>query len=294
MRDNRVKGQSQLDYLWSTFGSYVVSSNITKDKDYSIPTESLVNKLIEESVSNPSLKLSIKGNYLILHNDKYEEISKVDMSVFKGVSVIEFSQKIISDEDINSGCNLDLGTNVYYLELTDGSKFWVESISGGESNSINTKVINNKIISDLKIDSNQGNVILSLDNGLRAFLPIKNLNSPVQFEFLRQSQYDKIAHDQSTLYFIKNQPYFYFGDQQIGQPSNIFEVVEILPSNGDPNKIYFVKIEEGRYSTYVFINNVPILIGSTQHSFEDIILRLDNLEARVDNLDTLNSWNNIQ
>lgn len=45
----RKRGQSQLDYLWDTFGEYFISNDISEDAKHSIPTQEFVLKLYQQS-----------------------------------------------------------------------------------------------------------------------------------------------------------------------------------------------------------------------------------------------------
>lgn len=56
MRDKRLPGQSQLDYLWSTYKYYEISNKLQDAQDEYIPTQSLVTKLLKE-IESPQIEL---------------------------------------------------------------------------------------------------------------------------------------------------------------------------------------------------------------------------------------------
>ncbi len=56
MKDKRLPGQSQLDYLWTTYKYYEVSNKLQDSQDEYIPTQSLVTKLLKE-LETPKVEL---------------------------------------------------------------------------------------------------------------------------------------------------------------------------------------------------------------------------------------------
>lgn len=52
MKDKRKPGQSQLDYLWATLGSYEVSNSLSDTPEETIPTQALLLDLIRNIPSS--------------------------------------------------------------------------------------------------------------------------------------------------------------------------------------------------------------------------------------------------
>lgn len=73
----RVKGQSQLDYLWSNFGNLSV---INPNKEGIIPTIEDIDQKLEVSNSQTVSKLKITSTKLIGLNSQNREITSVNIS----------------------------------------------------------------------------------------------------------------------------------------------------------------------------------------------------------------------
>ncbi len=206
-------------------------------------------------------------------------MSRVDVSelVSNNLVITDFGQKLITQADIDKGCSFELLTPVYYIILSNGQQFFAKRdvLDGFDTSTISTEIIDNKIVSTLKLDRNQGNIILTTENGLKATLPIENLGSDVKFEYLTQQAYDDLINPVlGTIYFIKDKPYFYFGKNKIGVTIDLFEEVDELPVIGETNKIYLLIVNEDTYKAYIFINNKWVCIGSV--GIEDRITNIEN------------------
>lgn len=128
MKDKRVPGQSQLDYLWTTYGPYAVSSVLENEPSEYLPTQELLQSLLSQISNSSGNLLSIKGNNLILYSITGEELSRVDISELKGnsSSIVDYGSKIVIQEDIDKGCPFNLGSKVYYIALDNGKIFYAE------------------------------------------------------------------------------------------------------------------------------------------------------------------------
>lgn len=290
MRDNRKPGQSQLDYLWTTFGEFAVTTQNQKiDNKYYLPTLELVKELLLEVSKDSANLITLKGNYLILYSNSGKELSRIDISELQknSSSIVAFGSKQITQEDIDQGCTLTLNSKAYYITLSDGNTFWAsqEILEGFRTKTISTEIIDNKIVSQIVLDPTQGNVQLLTDNGLKAILPINNLNVPIQFTYVTEESYQNLDYpEKGVVYFIANRDYLYFNGNKIGSSPDLFVIVDKLPDVGIPNKIYIVPSNDS-YSLYVYINGTPILVGGAVDNSE-LIDRIDKIENTI-------TWNNI-
>lgn len=283
--NNRPRGMSQLDYLWVTYGGYSISKEAQKDPSIFIPTQEFVLDLIKQTSNKTVGSISLKGNKLILYSTDGFEIDQVDITELtsNNVKLVDFGSKLISQQDIDKGCQFELNTKVYYIKLSNGQQFYAKQQSGSETNSIKTEIIDDKIVSTLKIDSNQGNVLLSTDKGLKATLPFKNLGVPVQFTYITQEEYDQLSeHKLGTLYFIKDKPYYYLNGVKIGGESTV-EIVDQLPVLGEDGKLYILKIED-QYRIYTYVNGVAVAIGNKEE------LALDRVNQKISDIEQTLTW----
>lgn len=214
MIDRRVKGQSQLDYLWVTYGGLTVTnSKITEDLDTTLPTYKLVKELINAtSGSGVSGLLLDKSNLLhIVDPDGIDIGDPVDLSIFatEGKSVTGFGSLVITQSEIDKGCKFPIGTICNYIQVGD-TRYYASA--NNSSDSIESYIEDNIVKSKVKLD-NSGNIQFSTSaNGLKANLPIKNTGEPIEIEYLDS---DPTDFKENTIYFIKNKPYCFFGNTKI-------------------------------------------------------------------------------
>lgn len=166
MADRRKPGQSQLDYLWTTFKDYAVSGRIEDSpRDY-IPTQALVDKLIK----NSSIEL-FKVVESLPEEGEENKIYLVQSGTDYAAYAFVGSLPILIG---NVGGDLELQNKVDELEgkITDLED---NTITG--QNAITTTSTNGDTIIKLKLD-NTGNVVLSQSNtGLKAQVPVDGINS---------------------------------------------------------------------------------------------------------------------
>lgn len=284
-KNKRISGQSQLDYLWTNYGGFDVSSSITSTPEESIPSQALLIDLLQKLGNKSVGSISLKNTDLILYNQSGLEISRIDVSELssKQISIVDFGQKIVLNTDIANGCPFPLYTKVYYITLSNGTQFWAKSdvLDGFESSAIKTQIIDNHIVASLKIDKTQGNVILTDKTGLKATLPISGLGYPIQFQFVTQEDYNNLVNPKTgTVYFIDGKTYFYFGSTKIGAGVDLIEIVPSLPIIGEQNKIYLIEQDNNRYSAYIYVNDRYILIGNVEDTAE-INERLNTVENNL-------------
>lgn len=128
---NRPSNMSQLDYLWTTFGDKKLAGDGPND----LVTVGLLNKQIEELKNKGITKLVLDSNLKGL-NESGEEITSVELN-----ELISFDKVIFEGKDC------------YKLTFKNGDVFYapIDNYVGSESNTINTSIINNQIIANLKI-----------------------------------------------------------------------------------------------------------------------------------------------
>lgn len=216
MKDRRIEGQSQLDYLWVTYGGLTVTNTkITEDLDSTLPTYSLVKELINKSSGGTDISgliLDNSTNLLHIKDSEGTDIGEpVDLSKYtaEGKSISDFGITSISQDDIDAGCSFPIGTICAFIQVGD-LKYYTPT--NNSSNSISSYIEDGILKSKLVID-NSGNVQLSISSdGVKAELPIINLNFNIEFEYLES---DPTEPKDNTVYFIKNKPYFFFGNNKI-------------------------------------------------------------------------------
>lgn len=258
----RLANMSQLDYLWTYFGGYSVSEEAsTIPQNDVILTESAITKLISTSAGGGIVKLIYRNHptnadliQLVGANIDGTEITVVDMP--KEVHVTNFGSSVVTSEDIDKGCPFPIGTNVIALVLSNDKRFYFNldayivgsGISGVDTNTIRTKVVNGIISSDLKIKStnnvveinsdkdgifadlkissqNTGVVIEKQDDGISAKIPLNNSQYFIRFQQLTLLAYMNIENkDPGMVYFITDKPYIYLGDKRYGVDINPGEV----------------------------------------------------------------------
>lgn len=239
MKDNRKPGQSQLDYLWTNFGGYSVSSTLEED---TIPTADALQALVK-SVSDTALSsLKVVNGFLIGTNSEGQELSRIDMTEFAsgGKNVIEFGKRYITAED--AGIRYEEGTPVYFLKFSDNTELVtpIDQYSGAATSSVIVRVTANNQIqanvrinnidsivpltetisglkADLQISAQNESILLSKElDGLRAKIKL-NDSKDLKFKLLTAADFESLVQkDNTTIYLLEDKNYFYFGDTLIG------------------------------------------------------------------------------
>ena len=129
MKDKRQKGQSQLDYLWTNYGIYAVSDTVEDNTDEYIPSQKLLLTLLGEVEDKSVGSMSLDGETLVLTSTSGKEIQRVDASemIPPSVTITDFGQKVVTQEDVSKGCPFPLHTTVYYITLNTGKSFYVKT-----------------------------------------------------------------------------------------------------------------------------------------------------------------------
>ena len=129
MKDKRQKGQSQLDYLWTNYGIYAVSDTVEDNTDEYIPSQKLLLTLLGEVEDKSVGSMSLDGETFVLTSTSGKEIQRVDASemIPPSVTITDFGQKVVTQEDVSKGCPFPLHTTVYYITLNTGKSFYVKT-----------------------------------------------------------------------------------------------------------------------------------------------------------------------
>lgn len=254
--NNRPSNMSQLDYLWTYFGDYSISNNISSTpSDSIILTEQAVVGLINSSIGSGKAisRLEYKNHpddptlvQIVGYASDGTILTTVDMPA--EVHVTSFTDTVVTSADIKLGCPYPIGTNVIKLVQSDGIALYVNLdryrviIKGSETNSIKVNYSGGIVSADLKIDSsNLTPVSLSInENGLSADLNIDDTGSTgvqlskeegklsakipflgtptiVGFEQLSIANYLAIENPiQGRIYFITDMPYIYLNGVKYG------------------------------------------------------------------------------
>ena len=177
--DRRVKGQSQLDYLWVHFGNKFITSNINEVDPDAIPSIQLIKQL--SGGSNAVSTIALEGGYLVAKDSEGKVLSKISTTEFGGLSISEFGRRKITIDDIGNGCTLKAGTGVLYIKLSNGVEYLSEIVTGGETSTAETVVDGYTIYINVKISANTGNVKLSQKyDGLTAEVDIEGVTEQIK------------------------------------------------------------------------------------------------------------------
>ena len=258
--EERPKGMSQVDWLWFNYKYFNVQNEASEiPSERILLTEKAVSSMIqkasggsitdlrfEEDPDNPELMrlmgTAINGEVLTV------------VSVPKEEHIVSFTSRKVTQTDIDNGSELKAGTDVLAI-TTNLNKVYLVSlesissqISGGETNTVYSEVLNGVIYANIKIDegnntnspiniksTNQGiyaglklsdestGVRLEItENGLKAYLPFEG-GTAVKFRQLSLDEYLIISPEQDTVYFITDKPFIYLNGIKYG--------IDILPGD---------------------------------------------------------------
>lgn len=254
---SRPSGMSQLDYLWINYGNYKVQNTPSSiPQDNVILTEKALTNFINASPGISSLQLRDHPT----NQDMYELIGYANdgsvltsVQIPKVVSIESFTYRTITQEDIEQDSPYPLDSPVLSLVLSTGEEFVVDLrkiiLTPSTTNTIETKIDNNVISSNLKIDSsnnylspvqlktstngiyadiklssttNAGVQIIKEGDQLAGRIPIGNTGKYLKVDSITYEQYQLLqTPDPSTLYIITNQPYIYFNGNKYGSIGGI-------------------------------------------------------------------------
>ena len=191
-------GMSQLDYLWTYFGNYEVADTYEESSD--------INKIVSQQALNQclakysegvvtSMKLIPKPGtnnllQLIACNKDGSELSIVELPKEDHLSGVEF--KLSTQVEIDKGACSELDEPLLIFTMNSGKEYYVLlnqfKYIGGESNSIKTTVVDNKITAHLKLDKSVETPVVDVDitnNGLKIDLTINPDSADNQLKLVR-------------------------------------------------------------------------------------------------------------
>lgn len=243
MAKQREPNQSQLDYLWVNFGEYSVSS---KGESGSIPTIELVSELLQAIKDQALNTLKIINDQLVGYSITGTQLFSIDISRLNSSpssenTITKFGKRFITQEDVDSGCQFLVNSPVYYIQLSNGTQLLapIDKYTGSETSSVVVNIKDNSIYATAKL--NNENTIVTLNDtskgiradiklsedspiklskeqeGLKAQILLNNQGKVLNFALKTEDEYKNLViKDSSTVYFIKDQNYFYFGENLIG------------------------------------------------------------------------------
>ena len=172
----RSQNMSQLDYLWTTYGSYEVSNKI--DTENTIPTSTAIKEYISDIEAGiteldtekvPDNKIKILGK-----TPDGEELTSI--LIDEDTKILGFKRHTITQEDIDSGWGTAIGEEWILLETSVGNfKIPIEDliIKGQESDTVINQTKDGKIVSSIKINNpiiNKSVTLKTTSDGLWADL----------------------------------------------------------------------------------------------------------------------------
>lgn len=253
----RPQGMSQLDYLWLNFGGLQVANEAsTNPSENTILSEKAVTSLIK------SLGASGGGITSLMYDKDPNNPGMmrltgkaVDGSIItmvripEEVHIVGFAGRRATQVDIDNGFKFPINSQLLAITLSNGDEYLVSLeelnlvISGGETDTIFSSVVNGVVKSNVKID--RGNNELSVvklkqssfgmyahletsdsktgielvnDNGaLKAQMPIGTTGYNLKVDTKTLAEYMNIKFkDPGTVYFIEDVPYIFLGTKRYG------------------------------------------------------------------------------
>ena len=236
----RPQNMSQLDYLWTTYGSYEVSNKI--DTENTIPTSTAIKEYISDIRAGiteldtekvPDNKIKILGK-----TPDGEELTSI--LIDEDTKILGFKRHTITQEDIDSGWGTAIGEEWILLETSIGNfKIPIEDliIKGQESDTIINQAKDGKIVSSIKInnpiinksvtlkttsdglwadlilnpDTESKVLIIKSDKGVECKFNWLGTNIPVGFKvFNTFDEYQLETTESGVIYLVKDVKSIYF------------------------------------------------------------------------------------
>lgn len=259
--EERPKGMSQVDWLWLNYKHFNVQNEASEiPSDRIILTEQAITNLIQKATSGGITSLRFEENpddptemRLMGQAINGEVLTIVRMP--KEEHIVSFASRKVTQTDIDNGSSYKAGTDVLAITTNLGNVHLVSlgdlnlQISGGETDTVYTEVLNGVVFANVRIDSNNNSVSpvelktgrqgiyanlklsdestgvkLEIDeNGLKASLPVQGSGSAIKFSQMTLDEYLVITPVADTVYFITDKPFIYFNGVRYG--------VDILPGD---------------------------------------------------------------
>lgn len=226
---------SQLDYLWTNYGSYEVSNSLDTPK--SIPTSEAIKRYVEDTEVG-----IVKLTYRNIDKDRIEIIGVdkdgneiTSFTINKDVRVVQFDRYILTQTEIDNGIPGKVGDKCLRIILSNRTVFYASledlDYDGHETDTTITEVIDGVISSNVKINNptsekqvdlkttsdgiyaelvlnndSQSNVkIQTTQNGLSTEFNWNNTETPVGFEIVSYNEYNLMEPKDGVVYFIPDE-----------------------------------------------------------------------------------------
>lgn len=239
----RPRNMSQLDYLWTTYGSYKVSNEVDTEND-SIPTSSAIRNYttsIGEGITEldseeiDGYKIKIIGK-----NPSGQEVSSIQID--SDTKISSFLRHVATQTDVDNGLANYVGEHWLVLKTNTGMEYWASVddlfIRGQESDTIINQTEDGKISSSVKINnpiinksvdlktSTSGlwadlvinpntksrTIIVKGNNGIECKFNWEGTETPVALKsFDTFDEYQLTTIDPGTIYLVKDVKSIYFG-----------------------------------------------------------------------------------
>ena len=271
----RPRNMSQLDYLWTTYGSYKVSNEVDTEND-SIPTSSAIRNYItsiEEGITEldseeiDGYKIKIIGK-----NPSGQEVSSIQID--SDTKISSFLRHVATQTDVDNGLANYVGEHWLVLKTNTGMEYWASVddlfIRGQESDTIINQTEDGKISSSVKINnpiinksvdlktSTSGlwadlvinpntksrTIIVKGDNGIECKFNWEGTETPVALKsFDTFDEYQLTTIDPGTIYLVKDVKSIYFGGIK-------YSSVEIDPQDYyTKDEVYNKEQVDAKYAT---------------------------------------------
>lgn len=239
----RPRNMSQLDYLWTTYGSYKVSNEVDTEND-SIPTSSAIRNYItsigEGIIELDSEEIDGYKIKIIGKNPSGQEVSSIQID--SDTKISSFLRHVATQTDVDNGLANYVGEHWLVLKTNTGMEYWASVddlfIRGQESDTIINQTEDGKISSSVKINnpiinksvdlktSTSGlwadlvinpntksrTIIVKGDNGIECKFNWEGTETPVALKsFDTFDEYQLTTIDPGTIYLVKDVKSIYFG-----------------------------------------------------------------------------------
>lgn len=299
----RPQNMSQLDYLWTTYGSYEVSNKI--DTENTIPTSTAIKEYISDIEAGiteldtekvPDNKIKILGK-----TPDGEELTSI--LIDEDTKILGFKRHTITQEDIDSGWGTAIGEEWILLETSIGNfKIPIEDliIKGQESDTIINQAKDGKIVSSIKInnpiinksvtlkttsdglwadlilnpDTESKVLIIKSDKGVECKFNWLGTNIPVGFKvFNTFDEYQLETTESGVIYLVKDVKSIYFNGIKFSSVdvdlTNYYTKEEVDELITPHVNAYTKQESDAKYATIEVVNTKVDKVVGKQLSTED-------------------------
>ena len=281
--ENRPVGMSQVDWLWLNYKYFNVQNEPSE-----VPSERII--LTEQAITNLIQKATSGGITTLRYEENPDDpttMRLMGMAVNgemltlvvmpKEEHIISFTNRKVTQTDIDNGCGYVAGTDVLAITTNLGNVHMISlgdlnlSLSGFETDTVYTEVIKGVVSANVKIDpNNNANSAVELkqskqglytqlklddtatgvkleltEKGLKASLPFGDgVGVPLTFAQMTLDEYLAIEPVENTVYFITDKPFIYLNGVRYGvniRPGE-FPIVSLIYDE-DCMRLYYKKAD---------------------------------------------------